>query len=63
MTMMRAAATLRNAEGGGVTSRLGGTEDSQDKASDTASSTFNTRLASTRLNPETRHMKYANVNI
>lgn len=49
MTLMKAAATLRNTEGGGVRLRLGGPKHSQDKANDTASSTFNTCLASTTL--------------
>lgn len=49
MTLMKAAATLRNTEGGGLRLRLGGPKRSQDKANDTASSTFNTCLASTAL--------------
>lgn len=64
MTLMKAAATLRNTEGGGVRLRLGGPKHSQDKANDTARSTFNTCLASTTLerwNAGTLRMKNANV--
>lgn len=48
--------------GGQVTLAVGATQHGQDKANDTASSTFNTCLASTTLNTDTRCMKYANMN-